>query len=166
MTCYNVKPSEVLFSQVSIANKFKDGRLIGEVRDDIYDGIMSVKDLPMIEVKLIDGKYVSADNRRLWILKQLERLRHLSRVEVINIRRIDRRKSARTDHVKIRGGNPGGRSTDLMCVYHMMGRLLLCHHDFRWGSSPHFLVFYIMFCCCCVLSFLYFVWVLAVLLVF
>lgn len=125
MPCYNVKPSEILYSQVSIANKFKNGRLIGEVLDDILDGILSVQDIPMIQVKLIDGKYVSADNRRLWILKELERLHHLVRVEVRTTRRIDWRKSARTDNVKIRGGGPGGKSADveLKCIYHMMGRL-------------------------------------------
>lgn len=68
----------------------------------------------MIQVKFIDDKYVSADNRRLWILKELERLGYLEQIEVIIItKKIDPKKSARTDHVKIRGGGPGGRSTDV-----------------------------------------------------
>ncbi|VDH90597.1 Hypothetical predicted protein [Mytilus galloprovincialis] len=125
MPCYNVKPSEILYSQVSIANKFKNGRLIGEVLDDILEGITSVGDIPMIEVKLIDGKYVSADNRRLWILKELERLHRLVRVEVKTAKKIDRRKSARTDNIRIRGGGPGGKSADidLKSIHQMMGRL-------------------------------------------
>ncbi|CAC5361663.1 unnamed protein product [Mytilus coruscus] len=120
MPCYNVKPSEILYSQVSIANKFKNGRLIGEVLDDILDGSLSVQDIPMIQVKLIDGKYVSADNRRLWILKELERLHQIVRVEVRTTRRIDRRKSARTASVKIRGGGPGGKSADVELKYGSM----------------------------------------------
>lgn len=112
MFCHSVKPSDVLYSQDSIARKFKNGRLIGKVLDEIYVyESLSVKDLPMIEVHLIDFKYVSADNRRLWILKELEKLGHLKKVEVnITTKEMDRRKSARTEHIKIRGDGPGGWS--------------------------------------------------------
>lgn len=114
MPLYSVKPSELLYSQKSIAGKFRNGRLIGETRDDISDGIMSVKDLPRIKVKLIDGEYVSADNRRLWVLKELERLGLLEHIEVIiTTKKMDTKKSERTHHIKIRGGGPGGRSTDI-----------------------------------------------------
>ncbi|XP_063447547.1 uncharacterized protein LOC134727089 [Mytilus trossulus] len=114
MPFYSLKPSNVLYSQDSIASKFRSGRLIGEIRDDILDGIISVKDLPRIKVKLIDGKYVSADNRRLWVLKELERLGHHEHIEVIiTTKKMDTKKSERTDQIKIRGGGPGGRSTDI-----------------------------------------------------
>lgn len=114
MFCHSVKPSDVLYSQDSIASKFKNGRLIGEVLDEIYVyESLSVQDLPMIEVKLIDGEYVSADNRRLWILKELEKLGHLKQVKVIiTTKKMDRRKSARTDQIKIRGDGPGDWSAE------------------------------------------------------
>lgn len=97
-----------------------------KVLDDLLDGITSV--IPMIEVKLIDVKYVSADNKRLWILLEFERLHHLVRVEVKTTRRINhvnRRKSARTDNLKIRGDGLDGKSAGIVlkCIYQMLGRL-------------------------------------------
>jgi hypothetical protein len=55
---------------------------IGEVLDDIMEDRLSFSRLPTIEVKCIDGSYVSSDNRRLWILKQLERLGRVNEVNV------------------------------------------------------------------------------------
>ena len=108
MSYLSLKPSEILYSQSSIANKFKNGDQIGEALDNIMEGKLSISILPTIEVKCIDGSYVSSDNRRLWILKQLERLGRVNEVSVKTTRRIDRRKSARTNNVTIRGNGPGG----------------------------------------------------------
>jgi antirestriction protein len=69
MTNLNLKPSDIMYSQNSIGNKFKNGDQIGEVLDDIMEDRLSISKLPTIEVKCIDGSYVSSDNRRLWILK-------------------------------------------------------------------------------------------------
>ena len=80
---------------------------MGEVLDDIMEDKLSISILPTIDV-CIDGSYVSSDNRRLWILKQLERLGRVNEVSVKTTRRIDRRKSARTNNVTIRGNGPGG----------------------------------------------------------
>ena len=110
MPYFTVKPSEVLYSQDSIGNKFKNGDRIGDVLDDILEGNMSVKSLPKIKVKFSDGKYISADNRRLWILKQLEMRGEVNKVTVKTTRHIPRTKPARTEFVKIRGGSPGGSS--------------------------------------------------------
>jgi hypothetical protein len=73
-----------LYSQSSIANKFIKGDhgQIGEVLDDIMEDRFPISKLPTIEVKCIDGRYVSCDNRRLWILKQLERLGRVNQVSV------------------------------------------------------------------------------------
>ena len=108
MSYLSLRPSEILYSQSSIANKFKNGDQIGEALDNIMEGKLSISILPTIEVKCIDGSYVSSDNRRLWILKQLERLGRVNEVSVKTTRRIDRRKSARTNNVTIRGMGPGG----------------------------------------------------------
>lgn len=59
MPWYNVKPSDILYPSVSITNKFKNGLLIREVLDDILDGSLYVKDIPMIEVKLVTVKTFS-----------------------------------------------------------------------------------------------------------
>lgn len=108
MPSLSLKPSEILYSQSSIADKFRNGLQIGEVLDDIMEDRLSISRLPTIEVMCIDGRYVSSDNRRLWLLKQLERLRRVNEVNVKTTRRICRRKSARTIDVKIRGRGPGG----------------------------------------------------------
>ncbi|VDH90599.1 Hypothetical predicted protein [Mytilus galloprovincialis] len=109
MPSFTARPSEVMYSQVSIANTFKNGESIGEVLDDIMEDRLLVSSLPKISVKLIDGELVSADNRRLWILKQLEKLGHLTTVKVKRTNYICHQKSARTQNVKIRGGSPGGK---------------------------------------------------------
>ena len=103
----SLKPSDILYSQSSIANKFTNGLQIGEVLDDIMEDRLSISRLPTLEVKCIDGSYVSSDNRRLWILKQLERLGRVNEVNVKTTRWMSRQKSARTNNVKIRGIGPG-----------------------------------------------------------
>jgi hypothetical protein len=104
----SLKPSDILYSQSSIANKFTNGLQIGEVLDDIMEDRLPISKLPTIEVKCIDGSYVSSDNRRLWILKQLERLGRVNDVNVKTTRWMSKQKSARTNNVKIRGIGPGG----------------------------------------------------------
>ena len=104
----SLKPSGILYSQSSIANKFTNGLQIGEVLDDIMEDRLPISKLPTIEVKCIDGSYVSSDNRRLWILKQLERLGRVNDVNVKTTRWMSKQKSARTNNVKIRGIGPGG----------------------------------------------------------
>ena len=103
----SLKPSDILYSQNSIGNKFTNGVQIGEVLDDIMEDRLSISRLPTIKVKCIDGSYVSSDNRRLWILKQLEKLGRVNQVSVKTTRWMSRRKSARTNNVKIRGIGPG-----------------------------------------------------------
>jgi hypothetical protein len=104
----SLKPSDILYSQSSISNKFTNGLQIGEVLDDIMEDRLPISKLPTIEVKCIDGSYVSSDNRRLWILKQLERLGRVNEVNVKTTRWMSKQKSARTNNVKIRGIGPGG----------------------------------------------------------
>ena len=111
MSYLSLKPSEIMYSQSSIANKFTNGDhgQIGEVLDDIMEDKVLISRLPKIEVMCIDGSYVSCDNRRLWILKQLERLGRVNEVNVKTTRWMSRQKSARTNDVKIRGMHgPGG----------------------------------------------------------
>lgn len=108
MANLNLKPSDIMYSQKSIGNKFKNGIQIGDVLDDIMEDKLSISKLPTIKVKNINGRYVSSDNRRLWIFKELERLGSVNQVSVKTTRRISRHKSARTNNVEIRGKSPGG----------------------------------------------------------
>jgi hypothetical protein len=54
MTNLNLKPSDIMYSQNSIGNKFKNGDQIGEVLDDIMEDRLSISKLPTIEVKILN----------------------------------------------------------------------------------------------------------------
>ncbi|KAH3858212.1 hypothetical protein DPMN_100831 [Dreissena polymorpha] len=75
----DLKPSHMFYSQDSI-NNFFDKRSshnrtkLGETLDSICEGRCHVLSIPTITVVKLDGKWVTADNRRLWIFHQLERL--------------------------------------------------------------------------------------------
>lgn len=76
----DLKPSEVFFSQNRINFKFRCYRLVGQTLDDIMEGRCDIKSIPMISVMKMDGKWVSADNRRLWLFRHLERLGKCSKI--------------------------------------------------------------------------------------
>ena len=74
-----IKPSDVMFSQESVNNFFDkrsrhSGILIGETLDDICEGRCNIDDIPTIRVMKRGGNWVTADNRRLWVFRELERL--------------------------------------------------------------------------------------------
>ena len=86
-----------MFSQDSINNYFDKrsshrNKLIGETLDDICEGRCSVHDIPNISVMKRDGKWVSADNRRLWVFRELERLGQCDEILVHQTFYIDSRK--------------------------------------------------------------------------
>ena len=68
-------------------------------------------DIPTISVARIYDKWFSADNRRLWVAKQLERLGKLDRIHVKVVGFIPRNKlTSNNGGVDIRvRRNPGGR---------------------------------------------------------
>lgn len=74
-------PSEIRYSQDSIYCNSGPQR-IGVTLDDLCEGKMSVSDLPRITVCKKDGKWYTADNRRLWMFKHMERLGKLNYIEV------------------------------------------------------------------------------------
>ncbi|XP_060065368.1 uncharacterized protein LOC132545695 [Ylistrum balloti] len=87
-----LKPSDICFSQKEIYHRFRrrsyhGHRTIGETLDDIVEGRLNVTSLPTISLKKeeeetdgngADGekkvRWITADNRRLWIFRHLERL--------------------------------------------------------------------------------------------
>ncbi|CAG2231020.1 unnamed protein product [Mytilus edulis] len=69
-----LKPSEIYFSQNRINTVFRGNRLVGGTLDDIMEGRCNIKDIPMISVMNRNGKWVTADNRRLWVFRHLEKL--------------------------------------------------------------------------------------------
>lgn len=103
-------PSKIRYTQDSIRNRFgrpgaDEGKPIGDVLYEVYIGMT---DLPPIEVFEYKGFYWSADNRRLWVFKELENLGKCNSmpVKLIPFKRFDRRKfTTKNDgqEVKIRG---------------------------------------------------------------
>ncbi|XP_045204471.2 uncharacterized protein LOC123557206 [Mercenaria mercenaria] len=82
-----LRPSEIFYSQDSINNVFDKQcnhryKPIGETLDVICEGRCSVNDIPTITVVERDGKWTTADNRRLWVFRQLERLGKCEKIHV------------------------------------------------------------------------------------
>ena len=106
-----LRPSDIRYTQDTISHKFSDGTLIGRLLDDIVIGRCFVSAIKTIEVKLVDGLWYSADNRRLWVFKQLEFLGHCPLITVKVVKRIHGGKCTSGNggtSVSIRGGQPGG----------------------------------------------------------
>ena len=113
-----LKPSEIRFSQDSISNQFDPksrhaDMLIGETLDDLITGCTRVSDIPVISVLKMGDKWISADNRRLWVFKQLEKFGGNETVPVEVVSYIPEGKFTSKNgglSVKIRSGrDPGGR---------------------------------------------------------
>lgn len=78
-----MRPSDIRYSQDSISCEFGAGKTIWNTLDKLEDGIMQVTDLPKIRVCKKDGKWYTADNRRLWLFKNLESSGKLNNIAVI-----------------------------------------------------------------------------------
>ena len=80
-------PSSIRFSQEYINSYFnsKYGHAnvkIGQTLDMLCDGTISIYDIPTIRVAWINGKYFTADNRRLWVFREMERVGKCSEIPV------------------------------------------------------------------------------------
>ncbi|XP_045206644.1 uncharacterized protein LOC123558865 [Mercenaria mercenaria] len=104
-------PSEINYSQDSISCHFSNYKLIGETLDDLCESRLSVSDIVPISVKKINGRWVTWDNRRLWVFRHLERLGKCKKIPVNNMAYIPEShmtsKCGGRD-VEVRG-DPGGR---------------------------------------------------------
>lgn len=92
-----LRPSEIFFSQNEIDNcfnkrSFHRGINIGYTLDDLVEGRCRVEDIPNISVMNRGGKWVTADNRRLWVFRNLEKLGKCETVPVVEVHVIDYRK--------------------------------------------------------------------------
>ncbi|XP_045203706.1 uncharacterized protein LOC123556791 [Mercenaria mercenaria] len=102
-----LKPSEIYYSQNSISCSFThNNKLIGETLDDLCERRISISHIPPISVTLINGRWVSADNRRLWVFRQLEILGKCTRIPVIqkeNIRKSKQTSTCGGTDIRLRG---------------------------------------------------------------
>ena len=68
-----IDPTQVYFSHSKLRKRFSDGKLIEDTLKEILDGILKVEDLPKIKVMYDPStqRYISMNNRRLYVYKQL-----------------------------------------------------------------------------------------------
>lgn len=105
-------PSEIYYSQDSISNRFGKstdhaGQLIGELLDDILTGKCSISKITTIEVVRRNDKFITGDNRRLWVFKKLQELGKCKEIPIFLTSSIDSRKSVIGLTIEVRG-DPGG----------------------------------------------------------
>ncbi|OWF49778.1 uncharacterized protein LOC110451200 [Mizuhopecten yessoensis] len=103
-----LRPSDICFSQKVVYHRFRrrsgHGHMtIGDTLDDIMEGRLSMTSLPEISLKqeedeetdgdiLVGGKktrWITADNRRLWIFRHLERLGRCKEISFQEVSYID-----------------------------------------------------------------------------
>lgn len=92
-----LKPSEICFSQAEINNVFDKRschpyKNLGDTLDELVEGRCKISDVPTVSVKMINGKWVTADNRRLWVFRHLEKLGKCTTIRVNETNFIDSRK--------------------------------------------------------------------------
>lgn len=113
MTILSLRPSEIRYSQDSIAYYFGYGRYsgtsIGQTVDELLQNKCQVGDIPTITVSLRNNVWYTADNRRLWVFRTCEELGIIDRVPAtegyINPSKFTTYNSGVS--IRIRG-NPGG----------------------------------------------------------
>ncbi|XP_045170382.2 uncharacterized protein LOC123532856 [Mercenaria mercenaria] len=111
-----LKPSEIFFSQDSINNVFDKNcghryKPIGETLDALCEGRCSVNSIPTISVVKHNNKWFTADNRRLWVFRNLERLGKCDKIYVSEGFYIPPSKFTTYnggESVHVRNGSPGG----------------------------------------------------------
>mmetsp|Transcript_43416 Transcript_43416/g.135060 ORF Transcript_43416/g.135060 Transcript_43416/m.135060 type:complete len:243 (-) Transcript_43416:100-828(-) len=62
---------DIYFTQDSIADHFRDGRMLAETRSELQRQIKSVHDIPTITVVRYNNKWFCVDNRRLCVYKRV-----------------------------------------------------------------------------------------------
>lgn len=100
MVVYWLRPSDIMYSQKTIAPHFQNGVSLENLRDQIGCRPISILGIPMISVKFLpDGSYLSLDNRRLWVFKELEYRGVINFILVERINWIPSRKWGYMDYV-------------------------------------------------------------------
>lgn len=111
-----VRPSDIYFSQDSIQPYFDikslhTSYLIGETLDDLCERRCRIRDIPTISVVQKNWKWFTADNRRLWVFRHLERLGKCNSIPVQTTDYLSPSKFTTVnggESVRVRG-DPGGR---------------------------------------------------------
>ena len=76
--------SIIYFTHSKLRKKFSDGKIVEETFKQVLDGLVKIEDLPKIKVMYdpTSDRYISMNNRRLWVFKQLNSLGKLPTIMV------------------------------------------------------------------------------------
>ena len=115
-----LKPSNIFFSQNQISatfgkwNRHRNKR-IGETLDDLCDGLCKISNIEPIKVVKKDGKWVTIDNRRLWVFHHLEAAGKCEKIPVEEVQYCSTTHGRKFDSTNggisvriIKGRDPGG----------------------------------------------------------
>ena len=88
MDIRKLRPSQISFSVAVVDNRFhknsKHGYCpIGETLDSLCEGEIKISDIPKISVLKRDTEWITINNRRLWIFRQMERLGKCTKIPVL-----------------------------------------------------------------------------------
>ena len=71
----SIRPSEIYFSHSKINKRFTGcKKLIAESLNEITSGKTKISDIPKIKLYVAGDRYISENNRRLYLFKELEKL--------------------------------------------------------------------------------------------
>ncbi|XP_036358910.1 uncharacterized protein LOC115211823 [Octopus sinensis] len=70
-----LSPKEIRYTQDSISSCFQNGNEIQDLISDIIKGQTTINEIRTIRVFLKDEKHYSVDNRRLYVFKEVQRLK-------------------------------------------------------------------------------------------
>ena len=113
-----MRPSDIRYSQDSISCYFDSkcphsSYLLGETVDSVCAGRTSLSSIPTITVVYRSGHWYTADNRRLWVFRQLENMGKCEEIPVYVGYDIRDEKFTTTNgglYVRVRGDPWGHRS--------------------------------------------------------
>ncbi|XP_045199415.2 uncharacterized protein LOC123553814 [Mercenaria mercenaria] len=80
--CPTMKPSQIRYSAVSEKDMDDNGILIGQELDDLIKNRKNIGAIPPLPIAQHNHYWVTPNNRRLWICRQLQRLEMLNMIRV------------------------------------------------------------------------------------
>ncbi len=77
-----IDPNIIYFTHSKLRKKFSDGKFVEDTLKEIIDGNLKAEDLPTIKIMFdpTTERYISMNNRRLYVYKQLSSLGKLKTI--------------------------------------------------------------------------------------
>lgn len=101
MTTIELNPSIIYFTHSKIRNRFSGcSKTIDETYNQIINGEISIDIIPKISVYYHDNKYISLNNRRLYLYKKLYNEERLKTIKV-NIKQLPSNSRIKTNEYSL-----------------------------------------------------------------